>query len=206
MRARLTLPFPLLYAVVIVSPAAAQDRQEESLGVYRAEPPEEIDILADVPEETRASPAQIEACRRDQEAAIISDEIVVCGKVADQSQYRTMSREDAQRRYAEETNKQGAFGAPDFAPDVAGPGIFRGKPTVSGLCLPLSCPPALPEFIDVSALPQAPPGSDADRIARGLPPIGNDTGVPPAEQSSENEQEIGEAGLEPEPGEQSVGE
>jgi hypothetical protein len=33
-------------------------------------------------------------------------------------------------------------------------------------------PPAL--IIDVEALPQAPAGSDADRIARGLPPLGQE--------------------------------
>ena len=33
-------------------------------------------------------------------------------------------------------------------------------------------PPAL--IIDVEALPDAPAGSDADRIARGLPPLGQD--------------------------------
>jgi len=36
-------------------------------------------------------------------------------------------------------------------------------------------------MIDVTALPQAPPGSDADRIANGLPPLGRDTSKPAPE-------------------------
>lgn len=167
----------LLPCLVGAMPAAAQDiRDEESLGVYHAEPPDQIDIRVEIPRD-EPTQAQLERCREEQQAASIRDEILVCGESLDQSQYRTTSRENSQRRYAEETNTQGFLGAPDFNPDVAGPGIFRGKPTVSGLCLPLSCPSPLPLFIDVAALPEAPAGSDADRIARGLAPIGNDTGT-----------------------------
>ena len=201
-------PLAALPLILLSSPALAQDLDAppepgtvESLGVYRAAPPDEIDLTQDDRTELpadAATPAQQEECRRQQEAAIVREEIVVCGEVADQSQYRTMSRKDAQARYARETNTQGAFGAPDHAPDIAGPGIFRGKPTISGVCLPLSCPKALPRFIDVTALPEAPAGSDADRIARGLPPLGNDTGTP--QQLDE------EAPAEPEDEDGSIGE
>lgn len=177
-------------AIFAAQPAAGQEQPPaespadaggavESLGVFRAEPPAEIDILADPLagiSTDEATPAQIEECRRQQEAAMLREEIVVCGTPDDQSEYRTVSRKDAQARYARETNTQGAFGAPDYAPDVAGPGIFRGKPTIGGICMPLSCPRAMPRMIDLTALPEAPPGSDADRIARGLPPVGDDNG------------------------------
>lgn len=111
-------------------------------------------------------------CSDEQEAAILTGEIIVCRRQQDQSEYRTMSRDDAQARYARETmNKDNPQ-----APDVSGPGIFKGPPTVSGLCLVPPCPPAPAYFIDFDDLPEAPPGSDADRIARGLAPTGNEKG------------------------------
>lgn len=113
-------------------------------------------------------PPPMENCSDDQEAAILSGEIVVCRRKRDQSEFRTLPSEDAQARYAEETMNKGN----PQTPDVSGPGIFKGPATVSGLCVigPCPKPPAL--MIDVTALPQAPPGSDADRIAHGLPPLG----------------------------------
>ena len=59
------------------------------------------------------------------------------------------------------------------APDVSGPGIFTGPATVGGLCFLPPCPKPPVYMIDLSALPEAPPGSDADRIARGLAPRGS---------------------------------
>jgi len=69
------------------------------------------------------------------------------------------------------------------APYVGGKGIFTGPATVSGLCVVPPCPPPPVYYIDVGALPEAPPGSDADRIARGLAPRGSsyDGGVPAEE-------------------------
>ena len=72
--------------------------------------------------------------------------------------------------------------SPPLTPDVAGPGIFRGPATVSGLCLIPPCPKEPALIIDIESLPEAPPGSDADRIARGLPPLGNDEGTPPTKE------------------------
>ncbi len=115
--------------------------------------------------------AEIRRCEEDIDAATVTGEIIVCRQRGDdQSNYYSGSREDAQKRYAEET----AFAGDILAPDVAGDGIFRGAPTVGGLCIIPPCPkdPAL--IIDVEALPDAEEGSDADRIARGLPPLGED--------------------------------
>lgn len=105
-------------------------------------------------------------------------EIVVCAREQEQSQFRIRSDAQAENDYARET----MFANDPQAPDVAGPGIFRGKPTVSGCIKGITCPPPTAIDVDFAALPQAPAGSDADRIARGLPPIGNDTGEPPAGQ------------------------
>lgn len=97
-----------------------------------------------------------------------SDEIVVCAEEQEQSQFRIRSDERAEDDYARETMHEGN----PPAPDVAGPGIFKGKATFGFGAPP---PPAL--IIDFSALPEAPPGSDADRISKGLPPLGDDRGT-----------------------------
>ncbi|MEP2735068.1 MAG: hypothetical protein ABJP34_02125 [Erythrobacter sp.] len=168
-------------AIVTVSFAPAPLRaQNESIVTPEAEKeqpanPDVIDILVR-PETGRVDPLAEERCRRDQEAASISGEIVVCGRSVDNSKYRTTS--DSQKRYAEET----AFINDPQAPDVAGAGIFRGPATVGGMCFIPPCPPPKALIIDVEALPEAPPGSDADRIGRGLPPVGQDeAAIPPIE-------------------------
>ena len=50
--------------------------------------------------------------------------------------------------------------APDLRPVYPGPVVARG-------CFIPPCPPPQMIFIDVKALPEAPPGSDADLIAKG---------------------------------------
>lgn len=102
------------------------------------------------------------------------EEIVVCAKEEEQSQFRVRSDKQAQDDYARETMYKGD----PQAPDVAGPGIFRGPATIGGMCIPglQKCPRPPAIEVDLAALPAAPPGSDADRMARGLPPIGNDEG------------------------------
>ncbi|WP_209349206.1 hypothetical protein [Pontixanthobacter sp. CEM42] len=97
------------------------------------------------------------------------DEIVVCAEEEDQSQFRVKSSSELDPT-SEEAIKDGL----PRAPDVGGAGIFKGPATVSGLCLVPPCPPPPALIIDVTALPEAPPGSDADRISRGLAPLGQD--------------------------------
>ncbi len=129
-----------------------------------------IDLSVTVPRGD-VNEAQAQACEDDADAGQISGEIVVCRRLGeDNGNYFSGSREAAQKRYAQET----AFKGDLTGPDVAGGGIFRGPATVSGLCVIPPCPPEAALLIDVEALPQAPPGSDADRIARGLPPLGQD--------------------------------
>ena len=94
-------------------------------------------------------------------------EIVVCGRPVDKDQFRVES----------DTASGEALGdGVPRAPDVAGEYIFKGPATLGGLCgLGLKgCPPPPIYIVDFEALPDAPPGSDADRISRGLPPLGND--------------------------------
>ena len=105
-------------------------------------------------------------------------EIVVCAREQEQSQFRIRTDKQAEDDYARET----MFEGDPQAPDVAGPGIFKGAPTIGGMCIPglQKCPRPPAITVDFSQLPEAPPGSDADRIARGLPPIGNDIGDKPS--------------------------
>ena len=141
----------------------------------RADQPEAIDLLVKA-RQREIDQRRIEQCEREQEAATISREIVVCREILDESaRYSTGDRERTQQRYAEET----MFAGDLPPPDVAGPGIFKGPATVGSLCIPglQKCPPPPALMIDLSALPEAPAGSDADRIARGLPPLGRDTAI-----------------------------
>lgn len=131
-------------------------------------PPERIDLTVTA----APSRAREEECRRQRETAVVSGDIVVCGARPMEDQ-RITSREEAQNRYAAAT-----MGG--STPDVAGPGIFRGPPTFSGICVKgvFNCPKPPALMVDVTKLPQAPPGSDADRIARGLAPLGESAASP----------------------------
>ena len=108
--------------------------------------------------------AQQEQCRREGEAGTISGEIVVCAETTkDDERALTGTRAETQKRYAQETMNKGKPGAPDlFGIPDNGKGIGFGK----------APPPAI--TVDFAALPTAPAGSDADRIARGLAPLGQE--------------------------------
>ncbi len=156
----------LLLLSIFPMPLSAQDDGANSNDTTT------IDILASSGSQYGPEPP-MEDCSAEQEAAILSGEIIVCRRKQDQSKYRTVPNKEAQARYARETQYAGDL----LPPDVAGPGIFRGPATVGGLCLIPPCPREAALIIDIEALPEAPPGSDADRIARGLPPLGNDKGI-----------------------------
>lgn len=153
-----------LVATIYPWPAMAQN----------AEPPERIDLTITQPS-PRAEELQRQ-CEEKQQAASITGEIVVCARTGeDDAESAGWDKEEWENRYAAETRGRDPV-------DACGPncGIFKGAPTVGSLCIPglQKCPPPPALIIDVSALPQAPPGSDADRIARGLPPLGNDRAAP----------------------------
>jgi hypothetical protein len=132
-----------------------------------AAPPQRIDILTPPAPSEAASMAVIKECDDAKQASLVSGEIVVCRKLEeDTSQSFSGSHAAWRQAYAERTQYAGTLPTPD----VAGPGIFRGEPSIGGLCLIGPCPkdPAL--IIDVAALETPPAGSDAERAAQGLAP------------------------------------
>jgi hypothetical protein len=152
-------------ALVLGAPLAAQNDTAATGAVTEAaptppEPAKPVNVLVTIPR-GEVNQAQAKECVDRVDAGAISGEIVVCRDVGDDgSNSLSASRAEAQKRYAQETAFKGAPPPPDvFGIPDNGKGIgFGGVP-----------PPAV--FIDVEALPKAPAGSDADRIARGLPPL-----------------------------------
>jgi hypothetical protein len=126
-------------------------------------PPVRIDLTVRKPR-GEINQAQVRACEDQAEAGKISGEIVVCRQLGEDPDNLYSSRDEARKRYAEET----AFSDAPPPPNVFGIGDLPFKVGFGS-----APPPAL--MIDVGDLPAAPAGSDADRIARGLPPLGQDT-------------------------------
>lgn len=136
-----------------------------------SEPPQQIDILAPPQTSEAADAVELKQCAEDTERGVVSGEIVVCRELpADTSQLYSGSREAWLKDYAERTQNAGTLPPPD----VAGPGIFRGPATVSGLCFIPPCPKDAALIVDVEAIPPPPEGSDAERVAQGLAPVEGD--------------------------------
>ena len=113
--------------------------------------------------EANPDPILAEQCQAQADAARIAGEIVVCRSLAAPTD-GAWNQADFERRYAEAT--QGVK-----TPGVDGTGVqLPGEGSLISITVTTSFgdPPPPPLIIDVSALPEAPPGSDADRIARGL--------------------------------------
>ena len=127
------------------------------------EPKPRINLLVTVPR-AEVNQAQAQQCRNEADAGTISGEIVVCADSGkDGANALTGTRKETQKRYAEETAFKGAPRTPEaFGIPNHGNSIGFGKAPAAAL------------FIDVAALPKAPAGSDADRIARGLAPTGKE--------------------------------
>jgi hypothetical protein len=143
------------------SPLAAQDDASATPDEAEARP--RINLMVTVPRGD-VNQAQIRDCEDRADAGTISGDIVVCRQVGENpDNLYSGSREEATRRYAQETAFQGSPQAPDVF------GIGAGNFSIGFGGVP---PPAI--MIDVAALPKAPAGSDADRIARGLPPLGQE--------------------------------
>lgn len=86
------------------------------------------------------------------------EEIVVCAEEErDQSQFRVQSTAEL-----DPTGRDGTRDGLPRAPDVAGDGIFKGKGILTFGSVP---PPAI--MFDITELPEAPEGSDADKISKG---------------------------------------
>ena len=99
-------------------------------------------------------------CQRKQEVALISGEIVVCGDRSENDRYRLSPPGEARKRYAEETMDRGLGLAPDFKPPPCRPSLLTVCPELGGAG-------ERPVLVDFDSLPEAPEGSDADRIANG---------------------------------------
>ena len=168
-------PRALLAAISLLAavPAFAQERVPIDLGpdAPEAAPPQTIDLTPDPPAPEAANAAVVKKCEAEREAGVVAGEIVVCRQLeVPTDQLYSGSREEWLRRYAERTKDANTIPPPD----VAGPGIFRGPPTISGLCFIGPCPkdPAL--IVDVEAIPLPPEGSDAERVAQGEAPLEGD--------------------------------
>jgi len=81
-------------------------------------------------------------------------EIVVCGQNPDQQRIPSTSDSDPM---SDQALNDGRL----HTPDVGGKGIFKGKSTFSFGSV------EQPYMIDLSTIPEAPLGSDADKIAKG---------------------------------------
>jgi hypothetical protein len=166
-------------ALVMAAPLAAQDdtgATPEPAPAAEPAPAPRINLMVTVPR-GEVNQAQAKECVDRVDAGAISGEIVVCRDVGDDgTNSLSGSRAEAQKRYAQETAFKGAPPPPDvFGIPDNGKGIgFGGVP-----------PPAV--FIDVEALPKAPAGSDADRIARGLPPLNEDGELSEEEEKARRE-------------------
>lgn len=157
-------------------------------GAQAGDPPQSIDILVPPPAPEKATPAVVKECEDQREVGIVAGEIVVCAEFEyDNSQLYSGSREAWEKAYAERTQNAGTLPPPD----VAGPGIFRGPATVSGLCVLGPCPKDAALMIDLAAIPAAPTGSDADRAAKGLAPRGDDNAPLSDEDRRRVEAELG---------------
>lgn len=167
------------FTLALAMPLAAQDDTAATAPATpapaAAESPQRINVLVTRPRGD-VNQAQAKECEDRADAGTISGEIVVCRDIGNNGAGLTGSRADSQKRYAQETAFKGAPPPPDvFGIPDNGKGIgFGGVP-----------PPAL--MIDVAALPKAPAGSDADRIARGLPPQGQERELTEEEEKARRE-------------------
>ena len=131
-----------------------------------------IDILAK-PEPSPGEKLAYEACEAEQDAARLRGEIIVCRQLEDGEEVSGFDKETWERDYAQRTqgaktpNVEGAGGSILYRAEGSVFLVTTGKITVGEAA-------EAPLIIDVQALPEAPPGSDADRIARGLAPLDED--------------------------------
>jgi hypothetical protein len=176
------------FAAIVAAPLAAQD-DRAATNAASAEPtpaptpaaegppaPPRVNLMVTVPR-GEVNQAQLQECRDDADAGTISGEIVVCRETGNNGESPlTGDRDATQKRYAQETMLKGAPRAPEaFGIPDNGKGIGFGKP------------PPVAITVDFDALPSAPAGSDADRMARGLPPLGEERELTEEEERARRE-------------------
>lgn len=144
---RITLPGSAAAALLLMAPVLPLFAQ--AVGVSATEAIEQA-------RKTYGPPPPRKQCKENGD----SEEIVVCAEEEqDDAEFRVKSTSELDPESREALND----GLPR-APDVAGPGIFKGK----GISLGSAPVPAY--MFDLSELPEAPEGSDADLIAKGEKP------------------------------------
>ncbi len=144
---RITFPAWAAAALLLIAPAAPLAAQDS--GVSASEAIQQA-------RKTYGPPPPRKQCKEQGD----NEEIVVCAEEEqDDAQFRVKSTSDLDPESREALND----GLPR-APDVAGDGIFKGK----GISLGSAPVPAY--MFDLSELPKAPEGSDADLIAKGEKP------------------------------------
>lgn len=138
-------PGLLIAALLLSAPLAAQDAPSATA--------EEV-IEAGKEAYTLPEGRGPAACEKPQQ---VGDAIVVCGRQDDGDRYRGASSSDLDPLGA------GAKDTIPRAPNVETvyPGVVVSR---------FGKPPPMPVLIDLKAIPEAPPGSDADLIARGERP------------------------------------
>jgi len=142
-----TLPVRVAAALLLIAPASPLIAQAEGVSARDA---------IEQARKTYGPPPPRKQCRDQGD----SEEIVVCAEEEqDDAEFRVKSTNELDPDSREALND----GLPR-APDVAGDGIFKGK----GISLGGAPVPAY--MFDLSELPQAPEGSDADLIAKGEKP------------------------------------
>lgn len=166
-------------AAIVASPLAGQDNTAAASSPPNdpaAPPPSELtfNLNVSVPRDG-SSLLRLKECQDRNDAGTISGEIVVCREVDSDDTAMTGTREQTRRRYAQETMLRGASRAPDFIIDCHEQGYPFG-------CVAFGKAPPPAYVVDFGALPMAPAGSDADRMARGLPPLGQGGELPENEE------------------------
>lgn len=167
----------VICGAVLVTPLAAQDEDgvtsdlEGEAQVETAAPSAPprpfgggLDLSVTVPRDPDA--VIEEQCERENEVGRIQGEIVVCRQLGEASD-GSYDREEFERSYAERTQGEKPV-------NVSGMRELANSISIGSAPEPVL-------MIDVESLPQAPEGSDADRIARGLPALGQDEELTPEE-------------------------
>lgn len=181
-QSKLALLGATLFSVLSSAPATAQSQSQAQSGGEQAAPVAADIPLADEEDEpfvldlTLREEANAQKCAANQDAARVSGEIIVCARKRDDEAFRL--NPDIGPSYAESTMLNGAPRAPDFILDCAEQGWPPG-------CVRLSATKEPALLIDVTALPEAPPGSDADGFRNA--PVPEDKSPASSEGSAEPE-------------------
>lgn len=164
------VPLAIVLSAFGSAPLAAQD----DAGTTDASEPEDaaapsappartvIDLSVTVPKDEEDVVAA-EVCEERNEGARVANEIIVCRDLGEATD-GVFNKEDWEKRYAERTKLKNGTRAPDFIADCKDQGMPFG-------CVGLGGVPPPAYMIDFDSLPDTPEGSNADRIARGLPPL-----------------------------------